>query len=89
MATIAVVHHPEDVTRAAWRQGSPVPAELTRAAAALGRQFPGLPAEAVLEVLSHSHSVVMEALGAPDFERAEQLARLRLETRAGRPAGQA
>ncbi|MGF2945662.1 hypothetical protein [Mycobacterium sp. Lab-001] len=55
----------------------------------LGRQFPGLPDEAVLGVLSHSHSVVLETLEAPDLERAGQLARLRLEARAGHPAPQA
>ncbi|HWS92104.1 MAG TPA: hypothetical protein VN306_06265 [Mycobacterium sp.] len=53
----------------------------------LGRQFPGLPPEAVLSVLTHSHSVVMETHGAPDFEQAQALAKLRLETRAGHPAG--
>ncbi|WP_407687244.1 PAS domain-containing protein [Mycobacterium sp. HUMS_1102779] len=88
--TVAALHHVRDISRvvpaAASRQPFPEPAELRNAAEVLGHQFPGLPAEAVLGVLTHSHSVVMETLGAPDFERTEQLARLRLEVRAGHPA---
>ncbi len=88
--TVAAVHHVQDITRVvpppAGRAPLPEPAELRKAADALGRQFPGLPAEAVLGVLTHSHAVVVETLGAPDYRRAEQLARLRLEARAGHPA---
>jgi len=84
--TAAVLHHVQDVTcvvpPAAYRDL----AELRTAAAALGRHFPNLPAEAVLGVLTHSHSVVMKSFGAPDAERAEALAKLRLETHAGHPA---
>lgn len=88
--TIAVLQHAQDVTRVVPR----APAEhaypkliwLRSAAEALGRQFPDLPTEAVLGVLAHSHSVVMESVGAQDFERAEALAKLRLETHAGHPA---
>ncbi len=88
--TVAVLHYVQDVTRvvpqAAGRVTSPELAELKQAADVLGRQFPGLSPEAVLSVLTHSHSVVIETHGAPDFERAEALAKLRLETRAGHPA---
>ena len=91
--TVAVLHHVQDITRvaplAAGRARLPEPAELRTVADALGPQFPGLPAEAVLGVLTHSHCVVMETLGAPDYGRAEQLARLRLEARAGHPAREA
>lgn len=86
--TVAVLHQVQDVTRVVPRPGGPAElAELEIAAKTLGRQFPKLPAEAVLGVLTHSHSVVAESSGTPDFERAVALARLRLETRAGHPAG--
>ena len=91
--TVAVLHHAQDVTRVVPQAGaqvtSPELAELRKAAGVLGRQFPTLPAEAVLGVLTHSHSVVMETFGVPDFERAEALAKLRLETHAGHPADEA
>ena len=77
--------------RSAPRPHSDFPelAELRKAADVLGHQFPTLPAEAVLGVLTHSHSVVVESSGARDFERAEALAKLRLETHAGHPADEA
>ncbi len=88
--TVAALHHVQDITRVVPRPGGrsalPEAARLRNAADALGRQFPGLPAEAVLGVLTHSHSVVMETLGGPDFERAKALAKLRREARAGHPA---
>jgi hypothetical protein len=88
--TIAVLHYVQDVTRVVPlvpRQiASPELAALRNAADVLGRQFPEPPAEAVLGVLTHSHSVVMETFGAPDSERAEALAKLRLEARARHPA---
>jgi PAS fold len=87
--TVAVLHHVEDVTRAVPRGGGPELAALRQAADVLAGQFPGLPAEAVLSVLTHSLSTVMENYGAPDFRRAQALARLRLEARAGRPADEA
>ena len=88
--TIAVLQHAQDVTRVV----PPTPAEraypklfeLRRAAAVLGRQFPDLPTEAVLSVLAHSHSVIVESAGIQDLKRAEALAKLRLETHAGHPA---
>jgi PAS domain-containing protein len=91
--TVAVLHHVQDVTRVV----PPTPAhaayphlsELRKSAEALGRRFPNLPGEVVLSVLAHSHSVVMENSGAHDLERAEELARLRLETHAGHPADNA
>jgi hypothetical protein len=89
--TVAVLHHVQDVTRVVPREPEhvayPELSELWGAAEVLRRQFPDLPAEAVLSVLAHSHSVVLENSGAQDFERAETLARLRLETQAGHPAG--
>lgn len=88
--TVAVLHHVQDVTRVVPATpphvAYPQLSEFRRGAEALSRQFPSLPADAVLGVLTHSHSVVMENAGAPDFERAEELARLRLETHAGHSA---
>lgn len=88
--TVAVLHHGQDVTRvvppAPARITYPQLAELRKAADVLGRQFPELPAEAVLGVLAHSQCVVFESFGAPDFEQAAALATLRLESRAGHPA---
>ncbi|OBB69855.1 PAS domain-containing protein [Mycobacterium sp. 852014-50255_SCH5639931] len=88
--TVAVLQHAQDVTRVV----PPAPAdraypklfELRSAAEVLGRQFPDLPSEAVLSVLAHSHSVIMESAGVQDFKRAEALAKLRLETHAGHAA---
>lgn len=89
--TVAVLHHAQDVTRVVPREPEhvayPKLSELRNAAAVLGCQFPELAAEAVLSVLTHSHSVIVENSGVRDFERAEALARLRLETHAGHPAG--
>ncbi len=91
--TVAVLHHAQDVTRVVPPAGtqvtSPELAELRKAADVLGRRFPTLPAEAVLGVLTHSHSVVVESFGTRDIERAEALAKLRLETHAGHPADEA
>lgn len=90
--TVAVLNHVQDVTHvvppAPARLAYPQLAELRSAAAMLERQFPDLPPEAVLGVLADSHSVVIEKTGMQDFERAEALARLRLETHAGHPAGE-
>ncbi|MEE6175093.1 PAS domain-containing protein [Mycobacterium sp. 050134] len=90
--TVAVLHHVQDVTRVV----PPPPAtasvklaQLRNAAETLGRQFPELPGEAVLNVLTHSCSVAEERSGASDFEQATALARLRLESRAGHPADEA
>lgn len=91
--TVAVLHHAQDVTRVVPAKpphvAYPQLSELRTRAEALSRQFPSLPADAVLAVLTHSHSVVAESAGAPDFERAEALAKLRLETHAGHPADKA
>lgn len=91
--TVAVLNHSQDVTRvvppAPARLAYPHLTELRNAAAALARQFPDLPPETVLGVLAHSHSVVMEKSGTQDFERAEALAKLRLEAHAGHPAVEA
>ncbi|WP_197283595.1 PAS domain-containing protein [Mycobacterium sp. Marseille-P9652] len=84
--TVGILHHVEDVTRAVPQGAGRELTALRRAAEVLAEQFPTLPAAAVLSVLTHSLSTVMEDCGAPDFRRAEALARLRLEARAGRPA---
>lgn len=88
--TIAVLLHAQDVTRVVPATPAddayPKLFELRNAAEALGRQFPDLPTEAVLSVLAHSHSVVMESAGTQDLKGAEALARLRLETHTGHPA---
>lgn len=88
--TVAVLQHAQDVSRVV----PPTPAdraypklfELRSAAEVLGRQFPDLPYEAVLSVLTHSHSVIVESAGVEDLTRAEALAKLRLETQAGHAA---
>jgi PAS fold len=88
--TIAVLQHAQDVTRVVpptpEESAYPKLFELRNAAAALGRRFPDLPSEAVLSVLTHSHTVIIESAGVQDVERAEALAKLRLETHAGHPA---
>lgn len=88
--TVAVLHHVKDVTAVLDRadEGTATPSGLDNlqvATDALWRQFPDVPREAVLGILTHSQRVVIETLGAPDAERAEELARLRLETQAGHP----
>jgi PAS fold len=87
--TIAVLHHVQDVTRVVPEKPAhiayPRLSELRYAAEILWRRFPELSTEAVLAVLTHSHSVVMESSGSQDIARAEALARLRLETHAGHP----
>lgn len=83
--TVAVLHRTQDVTRVMPSAAAPVPTELRHAAKALGREFPGLPAEAVLSVLIGSLDVVIDTLGTPDIERAVALARLRLEAHSGDP----
>ncbi|WP_102419564.1 PAS domain-containing protein [Mycobacterium sp. 4858] len=88
--TVGVLQHAQDVTRVV----PPTPAdraypklfELRSAAEGLARQFPDLPSEAVLSVLTHSHSVIAESAGTEDLTRAQALAKLRLETHAGHPA---
>ncbi|OBF49666.1 hypothetical protein A5756_23460 [Mycobacterium sp. 852002-53434_SCH5985345] len=88
--TVAVLQHAQDITRvlppAPTDRAYPKLLELRSAAEVLGRQFPDLPLEAVLSVLAHSHSVIMESAGVEDLKRAEALAKLRLETHAGHPA---
>ncbi|BBX63471.1 hypothetical protein MSAS_26450 [Mycobacterium saskatchewanense] len=89
--TVAVLHQVQDVTRVVPQPPASASAKLAQlraAAEVLGRQFPELPGEAVLSVLTHSHSVVEERSGAPDFEQVVALARLRLESRAGHPANE-
>ncbi len=84
--TVGVLHHVDDVTRVVPQGAGRELTSLRRAADVLAGQFPELPPAAVLSVLTHSLSTVVENCGAPDFRRAEALARLRLEARAGHPA---
>jgi len=71
---------------AAERVTSGPDSELRDAAERLCRQFPGVPRDAVASLLGDSYRVVVEAAGAPEVGKAEELARLRLEIRTGRPA---
>jgi PAS fold len=82
--TVGALHHVEDVTDLGEWVG-PAGAGITSAARLLWRRFPGLSFEAVLGVLAHSHLVVAEDLSAPDPERAEELATVRLEVLATHP----
>lgn len=88
--TVGVLHHVQDVTDQVPPPARPAPslaiAELSDATDALRSQFPEVPFEELLGVITHSHQVVMKALGTADIERSRDLARLRLEVRAGRPA---
>ncbi|HTX94146.1 MAG TPA: PAS domain-containing protein [Mycobacterium sp.] len=88
--TIAVLHHVQDVTRVVPpkppHMSYPQLSELRKATEVLRHQFPDLPIETVLSVLAHSLSVVMEKSGTQDFQLAEALAKVRLETHAGHPA---
>jgi hypothetical protein len=82
--TVAVLDHVQDVTRVvplAAGQVAPGLAELRNAADALGRQFPELPARRADPFPQRGHGT----FGAPDSERAETLAKLRLEARARHP----
>jgi hypothetical protein len=87
--TVAALHRVEDVTAVAGLVGR-AGAGIALPARALWRRFPALQFGAVLGVLAHSHVVVAEALGACDGEQAEEMAAVRLEvlaTRPARPAG--
>lgn len=65
----------------------PVPdSELRDVVDRLCREFPGVPRDAIASVLGDSYQVVVEAAGSPEVDKAEELARLRLEIRTGRPA---
>lgn len=60
--------------------------ELDAALARLTRQFPDVPGEAVTALLGDSYQQVVEISGRPLVDKAEQLARLRLEVRTRHPA---
>lgn len=87
--TIAVVHHTQDVTPVVPAPAHPAPSlgvdELQKIADRLARRFPRLPAEELVSLVTHSHHVVMDTLGAPDIEHTAALATLRLEVRAEHP----
>ncbi len=88
-STVAVLHHVQDVTRQVSPPARPAPnlglAQLRKAAEALAKQFPEVLFEELVGVLTHSHQVVLKTLGSPNIARARELAKLRLEVRAGRP----
>ena len=65
---------------------SPSDAELLLALDRLCRQFPGLPRDVIVSVLGDSFQVVVDAADAPLVDKAEELARIRLEVRTGRAA---
>jgi hypothetical protein len=88
---VALLHHVQDVTRALERQDAQLIADRSRpgleaAADSLWREFPYVQFEVVLGVLTHSHQIVLDKLGAPDADMAVALTRLRLEVRTGRPS---
>lgn len=87
-ATVAVLHHVQDLTDVLTPTGSRSAAdlltELRSAATDLGREFPDLRRQTVLGVLADSRRVVLETLGHPDHAHARMLARLRLDARAER-----
>lgn len=89
-STVAILHRADDVTPvvppAADGIDSAAVAALEAVAVRLGCQFPALTPAEILGALVHSHAVVLNTVGFPDAERAEALARLRLEVRAGHPA---
>jgi hypothetical protein len=88
--TVAVLHHVQDVTgplRGTARAGSaPLRPGLGGVADVLLREFPEVPREAVVGLLTHSELVVLQSIGVPDVQRTAALARLRLEVRTGHPA---
>ncbi|MVU80881.1 hypothetical protein GPX89_26975 [Nocardia sp. ET3-3] len=89
-ATVAVLHHVQDITDVLaftdTRSAADVLTELRAAATDLGQEFPDLSRQTVLGVLADSERVVLETLGHPDRGHARMLARLRLEAQAGRLA---
>lgn len=88
--TIAVLHQPQNVTCAVSHPfGSSEAArdrELRELATVLGQEFPAISDAEVLGVVTRSSAVIIQAAGMPDPDRAEALARIRLEVRAGHPA---
>jgi hypothetical protein len=74
------VHPIRQIITPAWEP------DLADAVTRLCRQFPGTPRDAIRSVLGDSYLVVVDAAGRPDVDKAEELARLRLEVRTGRPA---
>lgn len=83
---VGALHHVDDVTAVFGPGDAGIPWwSIRRSARALARQFPGLPYEAVLGILTHSHRLVQDAVGTPMPDKAEELAVLRLEVLAGHP----
>jgi hypothetical protein len=60
--------------------------ELDEAMARLCGEFPDIPRDAVRSVLGDSYQSVVDAVGEPMIDKAEELTRLRLEVRTGHPA---
>lgn len=59
---------------------------MTVSLARLGRQFPWVPRDTIASILGESYRLVVEASGRPLVDRAEELARIRLEIRTHRTA---
>lgn len=63
--------------------------ELEAAIVHLVTQFPGVPRDAIVSIVGDSYRVIVEAVGSPLVDKAEELARLRLEVRTRTPAATA
>ena len=59
--------------------------ELDDAATRLHHEFPDVPTDAIASILGDSYQLVVTVSGQPLVDRAEELARLRLEVRTGHP----
>lgn len=86
--TVAVLHHVQDVTAVLSRAAGDAAlasrlADLEATTDALWRQFPAVPRETVFGIVTHSQRIMIETLGAANLERAQELARLRLEILTG------
>lgn len=63
-----------------------MPHELDSAIVHLTAQFPDVPHDAIVSIVGDSYRVIVEAVGCPLVDKAEELARLRLEVRTRTPA---
>jgi len=60
--------------------------DLANVVARLCRQFPAVPLHAISSIVDEAYEVVIEAAGRAQVDKTEELARLLLEVRSGRPA---
>lgn len=89
---VAVLHHVQDVTVIVRgvdpaRVAGSSRDELDAVMGTLVREFPEVPPETILGLLTDSERLVLRTLGSLDAAEAAELARLRLELRTGRSAG--